>query len=58
DVKMAVEALHEGYMVLGDLRTPNIICIPTGTGKMRAKLVDFDWADVHGRDRYPATRND
>ena len=57
DVKKAVKILHEANMVFGDLRTPNIMCVSTGTGRMRAMLVDFDWAGVHGRDRYPATMN-
>ena len=50
--------MHEADMVFGDLRPPNIMCIPTESGGMRAKLVDFDWVGVHGRDRYPATMND
>ncbi|TBU21455.1 hypothetical protein BD311DRAFT_678300, partial [Dichomitus squalens] len=57
DVQKAIEALHEKDLVFGDLRLPNIMCVPTESGGMRAKLVDFDWAGIHGKDRYPTTMN-
>ncbi|TBU41190.1 hypothetical protein BD309DRAFT_868775, partial [Dichomitus squalens] len=57
DVQKAIGALHEKDLVFGDLRLPNIMCVPTESGGMRAKLVDFDWAGIHGKDRYPTTMN-
>ncbi|KAH9918650.1 uncharacterized protein B0H18DRAFT_1030201 [Fomitopsis serialis] len=56
DVGRALNALHAEDWVFGDLRIPNVMCVPTESG-MHAKLVDFDWAGKHGIDRYPATMN-
>ena len=57
DVEKALAILHDNDLVFGDLRPPNIICVLTESGEKRAKLVNFDWAWVHGWDRYPATMN-
>ncbi|KDQ06133.1 hypothetical protein BOTBODRAFT_121863 [Botryobasidium botryosum FD-172 SS1] len=47
-VKEALEKLHEGGYVFGDLRPPNVmIC----GGKVQ--LIDFDWAGRHGSVFYP-----
>ena len=54
DIKTAIELLHSENLVFGDLRVQNVIVKPEG----RALLVDFDWAGVHEKDRYPATLND
>ncbi|EPQ53409.1 hypothetical protein GLOTRDRAFT_130748 [Gloeophyllum trabeum ATCC 11539] len=61
DVKTAVELLHAHNIVFGDLRTPNIMCIPGERGSdeaARAMLIDFDWIGIHTAGRYPPTLND
>lgn len=68
DVKAAIEKLHEKDIVFGDLRPPNIMCSPKSedvdpgsgvkTKRLRAKLVDFDWASIDGEGRYTATLHD
>ncbi|KAI0808275.1 hypothetical protein C8Q74DRAFT_1363676 [Fomes fomentarius] len=53
-VRSAIEVLHLAGFVFGDLRLPNIMCLPDG----RAMLVDFDWVGKADEARYPATLND
>ena len=48
-LKDAVNVLHEGGYVYGDLRGQNIMV--TNEGKV--KLIDFDWAGRVGEARYP-----
>ena len=58
DVERAISLLHSGDLVFGDLRTPNIMVVPGGSGAddgPRGMLVDFDWVGAHGSDRYPAS---
>ncbi|TFK45587.1 hypothetical protein OE88DRAFT_1669092 [Heliocybe sulcata] len=50
DIERAVVLLREHNLVFGDLRLPNIMVRPDGSGA----LVDFDWADEDERGRYPA----
>ncbi|RDX51830.1 hypothetical protein OH76DRAFT_1346295, partial [Lentinus brumalis] len=62
DVKSAIKLLHDNNLVFGDLRSPNVMCVPKSEpeleGRMGAMLVDFDWAGEAGRTRYPAVFND
>jgi hypothetical protein len=42
----------------GDLRTPNIMVVPDGSGsdtRCRGVLLDFDWVGTHGIGRFPAS---
>ncbi|KAI9461314.1 hypothetical protein BJY52DRAFT_1117319 [Lactarius psammicola] len=52
-VEAAVGVLHEGNMVFGDLRYPNIM-VEDG----RAMFIDFDWCGEHEKDTYPVSLND
>lgn len=58
-IMKAVEFLHEGSMVHGDLRKPNIM-IQDGEGSepSRTKIIDFDWAGREGEVRYPVHLSD
>ena len=61
DVERAIALLHSGDLVFGDLRTPNIMVVPGGSGLddgPRGMLVDFDWVGTHDSDRYPASLDD
>lgn len=51
-LKKALDALHEKNYVFGDLRRPNILVVKQGD-RLLPKLVDFDWAAVHGQGLYP-----
>jgi hypothetical protein len=53
DVGEAVKCLHMANYVFGDLRHQNIMVCHDGT----IKLVDFDWASIHGQGKYPAKMN-
>ncbi|KAF7980765.1 hypothetical protein HWV62_36811 [Athelia sp. TMB] len=53
-VQEAVNILHAGGFVFGDLREPNIM-LP---GDETVKLIDFDWCAKEGTGRYPNTLND
>ncbi|KAI8975930.1 hypothetical protein BD414DRAFT_423507 [Trametes punicea] len=58
DVRRAITLLHSHNLVFGDLRTPNIMVVPGGSGPddgPRGMLVDLDWVGAHGGDRYPAS---
>lgn len=65
DVAAALKMLHDADIVFGDLRLPNIVAVPRcavgphakGGPRVRAKLIDFDWAGTDGVDRYPTTLN-
>lgn len=61
DIKDAVDRLHSKNLVFGDLRTPNIMVVPGGSGsdaRRRGMLIDFDWVGTHGIGRYPASLDD
>ena len=61
DIQDAVELLHSNNLVFGDLRTPNIMVVPGGSGldgRHRGMLIDCDWVGAHGTGRYPASLND
>ncbi|TBU52857.1 hypothetical protein BD310DRAFT_888780 [Dichomitus squalens] len=61
DIKRAIALLHSHDLVFGDLRTPNIMVVPGGSGPddgHRGMLVDFDWVGTHDRGRYPASLDD
>jgi len=47
-LRRAVQALHDGGMVFGDLRGPNVLIAGDGV-----KLVDFDLSGKEGMVRYP-----
>ncbi|TBU27934.1 hypothetical protein BD311DRAFT_807273 [Dichomitus squalens] len=58
DVRRAIALLHSHDLVFGDLRTPNIMVVPGGSGPddgPRGMLIDFDWVGTHGSSRYPAS---
>ncbi|EJF58043.1 hypothetical protein DICSQDRAFT_139665 [Dichomitus squalens LYAD-421 SS1] len=58
DVRRAIALLHSHDLVFGDLRTPNIMVVPGGSGPddgPQGMLIDFDWVGTHGRSRYPAS---
>ena len=56
DIAAALDILHSENIVFGDLRLPNIMCTEENSS-LRVRLVDFDWADKDGKDRYPVTIN-
>ena len=58
DIHDAIKLLHSNEPVFGDLRTPNIVVVPNGSGsdtRCRSVLIDFDWVGTHGIGRYPAS---
>lgn len=48
-VKQAIDKLHEGGFVFGDLQAQNILF----SGEGKAFFIDFDWAGKKGEARYP-----
>ncbi|KAA1475592.1 hypothetical protein DENSPDRAFT_932458 [Dentipellis sp. KUC8613] len=66
DVERAIKILHDEGLVFGDLRTPNIICVPHEGAddpaglepRMGAMLVDFDWVGEADKACYPSILND
>jgi hypothetical protein len=52
DIEAALNILHSGNLVFGDLRKANVLCLPNG-----AKLVDFDWCGKEGQVAYPPSIN-
>ena len=70
DIEAALGVLHAAGLVFGDLRPPNVVCVPSASAPepsdgpeeeqpgARGMLVDFDWAGTVGVDRYPATLDD
>jgi hypothetical protein len=60
EVKLAVEVLHEGGYVHGDIRRGNTMTRRHWSYEKGAKnvlLIDFDWAGLEGQARYPANIN-
>lgn len=53
-VEEAVRLLHNNHIVFGDLRTNNMLFVPS---ERRLALVDFDWSGKEGEARYPVTLN-
>ncbi|KAK0477006.1 hypothetical protein IW261DRAFT_1552020 [Armillaria novae-zelandiae] len=51
-VKAAVDKLHEGGFVFGDLRRPNVM-FTRHEHDWRTYLVDFDWSGLEGEVFYP-----
>jgi len=51
-LREALDTLHAGKYVYGDLRGPNILIATDGP-----KLIDFDWCGEEGEARYPADIN-
>ncbi|KAK7461876.1 hypothetical protein VKT23_008310 [Stygiomarasmius scandens] len=47
-IKAAIECLHAGDFVFGDLRRPNIVFVGE-----EVKLIDFDWSGKEGEVYYP-----
>lgn len=61
DIEDAITLLHSDNLVFGDLRTPNIMVVPSGSdsdARCRGILIDYEWVGVHGITRYPASLND
>jgi tRNA A-37 threonylcarbamoyl transferase component Bud32 len=61
DIHDAIMMLHSDNLVFGDLRTPNIMVVPDGSGldtPCRGVLLDFDWVGTHGIGRYPDSLDD
>jgi len=61
DIEDAIALLHSNNLVFGDLRTPNIMVVPGGSGSdglHHGMLIDFDWVGVHSIGRYPAALDD
>lgn len=56
DLEKALKIIHDKGLVFGDLRDTNVM-ITKSDGKVGAKLVDFDWADVEEKGKYPALIN-
>lgn len=54
DIESAVRRLREENLVHGDLRAVNVMIDPE---ESHAKVIDFDWADEHGKGRYPVSIN-
>jgi serine/threonine protein kinase len=50
EVLRAIELLHLGGLVFGDLRPPNVII----TKANKVKLIDFNWAGEEGQAKYPS----
>ena len=58
DIQDAVTLLHSKNLVFCDLRTPNIMVVPSGSGsdaRRRGMLIDFDWVGTYGIGRSPAS---
>ncbi|KAK0216320.1 hypothetical protein IW262DRAFT_1276813 [Armillaria fumosa] len=51
-VKAAVDKLHDGGFVFGDLRRPNVM-FTRHEQDVRVYLVDFDWSGLEGEVYYP-----
>jgi len=50
DIRDAIALLHSNNFVFGDLHTPNIMIIRSGSdAKYHGMLIDFDWVGVHGK---------
>ncbi|KAI0703658.1 hypothetical protein C8T65DRAFT_709207 [Cerioporus squamosus] len=57
-IRCAVKLLHDNKMVHGDVRLGNLMIMkPTGAEdddvEKRVRIVDFDWAGIQGKVRYP-----
>ncbi|KAG6847753.1 hypothetical protein H0H93_006195 [Arthromyces matolae] len=55
-VKVAVQLLHDGGFVHGDIRGPNIVIIEKGS-EVSIHIIDFDWAGKDGDATYPLDIN-
>src|SRR6266702_3955106 len=53
-VEEALGILHEGNIVFGDLRCPNIMVIEDKS----VQFIDFDWCGEHEKDTYQFSLND
>lgn len=56
ELECAVRLLHQADIVHGDLRLTNILI--TDEDNPHIVVIDFDWAGVAGKDRYPPSLND
>ena len=54
DLKKALEILRGAGLVHGDFRGTNVMISPDHA---HAKVIDFDWAGKHGKNRYPEAIN-
>ncbi|KAL5522203.1 hypothetical protein ACEPAF_2060 [Sanghuangporus sanghuang] len=58
DLEKALTIIHDKDVVFGDLRDTNVMITKSDVEvEVEAKLIDFDWADKHGKGRYPALIN-
>ncbi|KAK0494391.1 hypothetical protein EDD18DRAFT_369417 [Armillaria luteobubalina] len=51
-IKAAVDKLHDGGSIFGDLRRPNVM-FTRHEQDVRVYLVDFDWSGLEGGVYYP-----
>lgn len=49
-VQRALELLHDGGLVFGDLCPPNVMILKDS--KIKIKLIDFNWMGVEGQVKY------
>lgn len=58
DIARALDILHCGKLVFGDLRDTNVMILEDASeGRIGAKLIDFDWVGERGKAFYPALVN-
>jgi RIO-like serine/threonine protein kinase len=48
-IQLALKHLYDNGFIFGDLQAPNVMI----TKNREVKLIDFDWAGVHGKSQYP-----
>jgi len=53
-INRIIEKLHQNEYVLGNIRSTNLLI----TSDFQIKLIDFDWANVYGKAKYPYFLNE
>ena len=63
NIRCALKVLHNGGLVFGDLRHPNIMVTKSpadryGDNEWHGQLIDFNWSGKKGEATYPTMLND